>query len=123
MPPSATPPHPSKTNTKEAIMNPTHTIRRLAYMLTGLAAALAAAVATAPAAFAGTRVHPATVPPAELIRFGPAAYTYNGASAGMTSWQIVLIVVAAAIVPAAWGLAVLVGRARSARARRAATAA
>ena len=52
-------------------MNPIRTIRRLAYMLTGLAAALAAVVATAPAAFAGTRVHPATVPPAELIRFGP----------------------------------------------------
>jgi hypothetical protein len=104
-------------------MNPTRTIRRLACMLTGLAAALAAAVAAAPAAFAGIRVHPATVPPAELIRFGPAAYTYNGATAGMTNGQIALIAVAAAIVPAVWGLAVLVGRARAARARRTATAA
>jgi hypothetical protein len=106
----------------EVVMNPTRTIRRLAFMLTGLAAALAAAVAAAPAASAGTRVHPATVPPAELIRFGPAAYTFNGATGGMTGWQIVLIAVAAAIVPAVWGLALLVGRARAARAHRAATA-
>jgi len=104
-------------------MNPTRTIRRLTYMLTGLAAALAAAIAAAPAAFAGTRVHPVPVPPAELIRFGPAAYTYNGATAGMTGWQIALIAAAAVIVPAVWGLAVLVGRARAARAHRAATAA
>ena len=104
-------------------MNPTHTIRRLACLLTGLAAALAVAVATAPAAFAGTRVHPATVPPAELIRFGPAAYTFNGATADMTNGQIALIVAAAAIVPAVWGLAVLVGRARAARAHRATTTA
>ena len=103
-------------------MNPTRTIRRLACTLTGLAAALAATVAAAPAAFAGTRVHPATVPPAELIRFGPAAYTFNGATAGMTNWQIALIAVAAAIVPAIWGLALLIGRARAARAHRAATA-
>jgi len=101
-------------------MNPTHTIRRLACLLTGIAAALAAAVAAAPAAVAGTRVHPAPVPPAELIRFGPAAYTFNGATAGMTNGQIALIAVAAAIVPAVWGIAVLVGRARAARAHRAA---
>ena len=104
-------------------MNPTRTIRRLAFMLTGLAAALAAAVAAAPAASAGTRVRPAPVPPAELIRFGPAAYTFNGATAGMTGWQIALIVAAAAIVPAIWGMAVLVGRVRATRAHRAATAA
>ena len=104
-------------------MNPTHTIRRLACLLTGIAAALAAAVAAAPAAVAGTRVHPAPVPPAELIRFGPAAYTYNGATGGMTTSQIALIAVAAAIVPAVWGIAVLVGRARAARAHRATTAA
>jgi len=103
-------------------MNPIRTIRRLACTLTGLAVTLAAAVALAPAAFAGTRVHPATVPPAELIRFGPAAYTFNGATAGMTNGQIALIVVAAAIVPAVWGLALLVGRVRAARAHRAAAA-
>jgi len=107
----------------EAVMKPTPTIRRLAFMLTGLAAALAAAIAAAPAASAGTRVHPPPVPPAELIRFGPAAYTFNGATAGMTNGQIALIAVAAAIVPAVWGLAVLVGRARAARAHRAASAA
>ena len=103
-------------------MNTIRTIRRLALMLTGLVAALAVAVAAAPAAFAGIRVHQAPVPPAELIRFGPAAYTFNGATAGMTGWQIALIAVAAAIVPAVWGLAVLLGRARAARAHRAATA-
>jgi hypothetical protein len=103
-------------------MNPTRTIRRLACTLTGLAAALAAAVAIAPAASAATHARPGPVPPAELIRFGPAAYTFNSATAGMTGWQIALIAVAAAIVPAVWGLAVLVGRARAARAHRAATA-
>ena len=102
-------------------MNPTPTIRRLAYLLTALAAALAAAIAAAPAASAGTRAHPAPVPPAELIRFGPAAYTFNGATAGLTTAQIALIAAAALIVPAAWGLALLVGRARAARARRATT--
>ena len=101
-------------------MNPTRAITRLACLLTGLAAALAA---TAPAASAATRAHPATIPPAELIRFGPAAYTFHGATAGLTNGQIALIVVAAAIVPAVWGLAVLAGRVRAARARRAATAA
>ena len=104
-------------------MNPTHTIRRLAFMLTGLAAALAAAIAAAPAASAGTRVHPAPVPPADLIRFGPAASTFNSATAGLTNGQIALILAAAAIVPAVWGIALLAGRARAARARRAATAA
>jgi hypothetical protein len=121
MQPGATP-APVNTNTTETVMNPTHTIRRLACLLTGLAAALAAAVATAPAASAGTRVHPATVPPAALIRFGPAAYTFHGATAGLTNGQIALIAAAAAIVPAVWGLALLVGRARAARARRAAAA-
>jgi hypothetical protein len=104
-------------------MNPTRTIGRLACLLTGLAAALAAVLAAAPAAFAATQPYPPPGPPAELIRFGPAAYTFNGATAGMTNWQIALIAVAAAIVPAVWGLAVLVGRARAARAHRAATAA
>jgi len=63
-------------------MNPIRTIRRLACTLTGLAVTLAAAVALAPAAFAGTRVHPATVPPAELVRFGPLAHAFSGGSTG-----------------------------------------
>src|SRR5262249_7806972 len=82
-------------------------------MLTGLAAALAAAIAAAPAASAGTRVHPAPVPPAELIRFGPAASTFHGATAGLTNGQIALIAAAAAIVPAVRGLALLAGPARA----------
>jgi len=40
----------------------------------------------------------------------------------MTNGQIALIMVAAAIVPAVWGLALLVGRVRAARAHRAAAA-
>ena len=101
-------------------MNPIRTIPRLAYMLTGLAAALAAAVATAPAAFAGTRVHPATVPPAELVRFGPLAHAFNaGVTGDMT--QMTLILVGAAILGAI--VVVLLDRARAARVHRPATAA
>jgi hypothetical protein len=107
-------------------MNPIRTIRRLSCMLTGLAAALAAAVAVAPAASAAsvaTHVHPAPVPPAELIRFGPAAHTLNGVAGGGAAWQIALVAVVAAIVGAALGARVLLDRARAARAHGAATAA
>ena len=103
-------------------MNPIHTVRRLACTLTGLAAALAAAIALAPAATATTHVHPAPVPPAELIRFGPAAHTFNAAAGGVAIWQIVLVAVVAAIVGAVLGAGVLLDRARAARAHRAATA-
>jgi len=104
-------------------MNPIRTIRRLACMLTGLAAALAAAIAVAPAASATTHVHPAPVPPAELIRFGPAAHTFNGVAGGVATWQIALVAVVAAIAGAVLGAGVLLDRARAARAHRAATAA
>ena len=57
-------------------MNPIRIVRRLACMLTGLAVALAATVAVAPAAFA--QPHPPLGPPAEVVRFGPAAHTFNG---------------------------------------------
>jgi hypothetical protein len=66
-------------------------------MLTGLAAALAAAVAVAPAAFAATRPYPPPGPPAEVVRFGPVAHTFNGVAGDMTGWQIALMAVGSAI--------------------------
>jgi len=102
-------------------MNPIRTIRRLACMLTGLTAALAAAVAAAPAALAATGPYPPPGPPAEVIRIGPAAHTFNGVTGDMTSWQITLIAVGAALVGAVVG--VLVDRARAARRHRPAAAA
>ena len=102
-------------------MNPVRTIGRLAGLLTGLAATLAAAVAAAPAAVAATRPGPPPGPPAEVLRFGPAAHTFNGVTGDMTGWQITLIAVRAALVGAVVG--VLVNRARAARRHRPATAA
>ena len=99
-------------------MNPIRTIRRLTCIQTGLAAALAAGVAVAPAALAATPVNP-PAPPADVIRFGPAAHAFNGVTGDMTSWQIALIAVAAAIVGAV--VAVLADRARAARSHRPAT--
>ncbi len=100
-------------------MNPIRTIRRLATTLTGLAAALAAAVAGAPAAFA--QPSPPPGPPAEVVRFGPAAHTFNGVTGDMTGWQIALIAVGAAILGAI--VAVLLERAWAARSHQPATAA
>jgi heme A synthase len=117
---SASPLHSSQTkHPKEIVMNPIRTIRRLATTLTGLAAALAAAVAGAPAAFA--QPSPPPGPPAEVVRFGPAAHTFNGVTGDMTGWQIALIAVGAAILGAI--VAVLLERARAARSHRPATAA
>ena len=95
-----------------------NSIRRVTCILTGLAAALAAAVMGAPAAFAATtRPYP---PPGELSRFEPVAHTFNGVT-GTTDWQIALIAVAAAIVGVVVG--VLLGRSWAARGHRPATAA
>ena len=102
-------------------MNPIRTIRRLACTLTGLAAALAAAVAVVPTAFAATRPYSPPGPPAEIARFGPAAHTFNGVTGDMIGWQITLIAIASAIAGAV--LAVLLDRARAARRHRPATAA
>jgi hypothetical protein len=60
-------------------------------------------------------------PPAEVVRFGPAAHAFTGVTGDMTAWQITLIAAAAAIVGAVVG--VLLDRARAARAHRPATAA
>ena len=102
-------------------MNPIRAIGRLACTLTGLAAALAAAVAVAPAALAATGPYPPPGPPAEIIRFGPAAHAFNGVTGGTTSWQIALIATGSAIAGAV--VAVLLDRARAARRHRPATAA
>jgi hypothetical protein len=82
-------------------------------MLTGLAAALAAAVMGAPAAFAATRMYtPPEPPPGPLSRFEPVAHTFNGVTGGLTGWQITLIAAGAALAAA---LPVLAYRARAAR--------
>jgi len=111
-------------------------IRRLAGVLTGMAAALVAAVMGAPAAFAQPYPHPLPSvtarhapagftqpyphPPAgPLSRFEPVAHHFNGVT-GPTGWQIALIAVGAAIVGA--GLAMLVERARATRRHLPATA-
>ena len=95
-------------------MKPIRTIGRLVGLLTGLAAILAAAVAA-------TRPGLPPGPPAEVVRFGPAAHTFHGVTGDMTGWQITLIAVGAALVGAVVG--VLVDRARAARRHRPATAA
>jgi ABC-type Fe3+ transport system permease subunit len=110
-------------------------IRRLVSVVTGLAAALAAAVMGAPAAFASQYPHPPGVtahqapvltqqypypPPGELSRFEPVARHFNGVTGGMTGWQIALIAVGAAILGAI--VAVLVERARATRRHLPATA-
>jgi len=113
-------------------MNPIRTIRRLAYLLTGLAATLAAVVIGAPAAFAeqwppplpGVTAHQAPAGFAQqypypyggpLSRFEPVAHHFNGVTGDMTSWKIALIAVGAAIVGAVLG--VLLDRTRAARRR------
>jgi hypothetical protein len=112
-------------------------IRRLASVLTGLAAALAAVVMGAPAAFAQQYPHPPPggtahqapaglaqqypyPPPGELSRFEPVTHHFNGVTGAMTGWQIALIAVGAAIVGAA--LAMLVERTRATRRHLPATA-
>jgi len=94
-------------------------IRRLVGVLTGLAAALVAAIAVAPAALA--TIQPP--PPGPESRYLPQApplhdtvvpaHAHTAVSIGMPGWQIVLIAVGAALVAAT--LAVLLDRIRAAR--------
>ena len=115
-------------------------IRRLVGVVTGLAAALAAAVMGAPAAFAQQWPHPLPglmvpqapagvtrqwrdlYPPSSqnFARFEHVSHHVNGVTGGMTGWQIALIAVGAAIAGAL--LALLVERARATRRHRPATA-
>jgi hypothetical protein len=96
-------------------------VRRLVGILTGLAAALVAAIAIAPSAFAMVDPPP---PRGPLSRFEPQplanlqhpqvpVHTHTAIAIGMPGWQIALIAVGAAIVAAA--LAVLLDRALATR--------
>jgi len=115
-------------------------IRRLAGVVTGLAAELAAVVMGAPAAFAEQWPHPLhsvtahqapagftqpwrdLYPPSNqnLARLEGVTQHFNGVTGGMTGWQVALIAVGAAIVGAL--LALLVERARATRRHRPVTA-
>ena len=89
-------------------MNPTHTIRRLASILAGLATAALALAAAAPAALA--RPAPPGLRPAEIV---PAPAIHTVVVGGMPGWQITLIAAGAAALAAA--LALLLARAWAAR--------
>ena len=89
-------------------MNPTHTIRRLASILAGLATAALALAAAAPAALA--RPAPPGLRPAEIV---PAPAIHTAVIGGMPGWQITLIAAGAAALAA--GLALLLARAWAAR--------
>ncbi|HEV8275884.1 MAG TPA: hypothetical protein VGQ26_09335 [Streptosporangiaceae bacterium] len=90
-------------------MNHIHPIRRLAGLLTGLAATLLALTAASPAALA------VNVPPpgggAGTVQPPPQVHAI--VTGGMPGWQITLIALAAAIIAAA--VAVIVDRAWAAR--------
>ena len=97
-------------------MNPIRTIRRLAVLLAGLAAAALASIITASAAFAWPDPPGG---PAGLYHFRPTTpvmartVTHTVVTGGMPGWLIILIAVGAAIVAAV--IAVLIGRAWTGR--------
>ena len=90
-------------------MSRIQSIRRLAGFVAGLATAALAAAITMPAALA------VRVPPPGGTTDSPAVvvHTRTIAEGGMAGWQIVLIVIGAAVAAAV--LAVLIDRARLAR--------
>jgi hypothetical protein len=85
-------------------------IRRIAVMLAGLACALAACAASAPAVFASVSVLPPPVSPAWNKH--PPAQIHTVVIGGMPGWQITLIAAGAALLAAT---AVLLDRARATR--------
>ena len=89
-------------------MNPSRTIRRLASILAGMAAATLAVIAAAPAALA--RPVPPDLRPAEIV---PAPAIHTVVIGGMPGWQITLIAAGAAALAAV--LALLLARAWAAR--------
>jgi hypothetical protein len=107
----------------EVTMNRTRRIRRLAGALAGLAGALLAFAAAAPAAFAS--VHPGPVPsirekhpPMPLGHiFGPVVKVpgHTVVTGGMPGWQVALIAAGAALLAAV--LALIADRAWAARRR------
>jgi len=120
-------------------MNPVRHIRRLAGVLAGLAAAMLAFAATAPAALASgpgplplpppiREKHP-SLPPGHVggpvlgsnrAGYPPISHVHTVVTGGMPGWQITLIAIGAALLAAT--VAVLLDRARAAR-RKAITAA
>lgn len=89
-------------------MNRICSIRRFAAVLAGLAAALVAFGAAAPAALA------VNVPPPGMSGGGPVpADPVSAVAGGMPGWQITLIAIVAALLAAT--LAVLLDRARTRR--------
>jgi hypothetical protein len=104
-------------------MNPIRTIHRLACTLIGLTAALAAAIAGAPAAFAQPSPPPGVLSRYEtvLVPHTVPAHAHAAITEGLAGWQITLIAVGAAILGAI--VAVLLDRARAAHGHRPATAA
>jgi hypothetical protein len=99
-------------------MNPIRHIRRVAGVLAGLAGALLAFAAAAPAAFASG---PRPLPPGWNKHPPLPAHFHTVVVGGMPGWQITLIAVGAALLAAA--LAVLLDRAWAARRRATATTA
>ena len=99
-------------------MSPTRTVRRSAAILVGLAAALLAAIAATPAAFADDLPHPGARP-RHPFPFPP--HTHAAVAGAMPGWQIALIVGGAVLAVAA--IAVLLERARAAQRRVITTAA
>jgi hypothetical protein len=113
-------------------MYPIRTIRRLAAALAGLAGALLAFAAAAPAAFAslppghggpaastplprppGWNKHPPLGP--DRAGYAPISHVHTVVAGGMPGWQIILIAAGAVLLAAT--LAVLAGRMRAARRR------
>jgi hypothetical protein len=99
-------------------MSPTRTVRRSAAILVGLAAALLAAIAATPAAFADDLPH-LGARPRHPFPFPP--HTHAAVAGATPGWQIALIVGGAVLAVAA--IAVLLERARAAQRRVATTAA
>jgi hypothetical protein len=93
---------------KEDTMN--H-IRRIAVMLAGLACALVACAASAPAVFASVSVLPPPVSPGWNKH--PPVQIHTVVIGGMPGWQITVIAAGAALLAAA--TAVLLDRARATR--------
>ncbi len=95
-------------------MNPIRHVRRLAAALTGLAGALLAFAAAAPAAFADPHPRPIIPlmdkhPPLSAAHHGLVPASVRTVVGGMPGWQIALIAIAAALLAAM--VAVLADRA------------
>jgi hypothetical protein len=102
-------------------MNRIHPIRRWASILAGLAGALLACIAAAPAAFAESSPHPSPQRPAQFPPvLGPGwnkhpplpTHAHTLVAGGMPGWQLTLIAAGAALIAAALAVAIYRARAR-----------